>query len=684
MKHRYGLLFFVVLVWAHTAAARVLTPQDLVGVKKVSSPTVTPDSRTIFYTVTSYDLASNTGKHRIWSATLDGGGTARSITSADFSSFAPSVSPDGRTLAFLSMRAGGVPQIWLLPLDKPGEAVQLTQFAPGVSAPLVWSPDSRRILFSAAVDPTCMDAVCADERAKADPPAHSGQLFEKLLYRHWNEWRNGLVNHVFVVDTADGKPVLLTVGPHDAPPIALGGEVDYVFSPDGREVAYVMNTDAQPAISTNNDVFVLNLATGKSERISTSKGNDFAPAYSPDGRYLAWLSMVRPGYESDKADIVLYDRMAKTRTTLTAKVDFSVSRFAFAPDQKMIFFVAAEKGYENVFRVNFSGQVYKDLDRVFVTALLPLTNYRFVVLNQSITRPAEVFVHLGKYLSSAPDALRDPSALMPVSKINDAHLADIEMGTTEDFWFAGAGGDTVHALILKPPAFDPARKYPVVFLLHGGPQGSFGYDFHPRWNAQMFAAPGYVVVMVNFHGSNGYGQKFQDSIQGDWGGKPYQDVMIALREIRKLPYVDPKRIGAAGASYGGYLINWIGTQTQEFACLISHSGVFNLESMYGSTEELWFPEHENLGTPWQNRKLYQKWSPHMYVGKWKTPTLVVHGANDFRVPVEQGMQLFTSLQRLGVPSKFLYFPDEDHFVFKPQNRILWWNTVWKWLSTYLK
>jgi len=381
---------------------------------------------------------------------------------------------------------------------------------------------------------------------------------------------------------------------------------------------------------------------------------------------------------------VLYDRMAKTRSTLTAKVDVSASRFVFAPDQNQIFFVAAEKGYENVFRVNFSGQVYKDLDRVFVTSLIALRDFRLVMLHQTLTRPAEVFVHNGKYLSSAPDALRDPAGLKPISKANDAHLSGIEMGTAEDLWFAGAGGDTVHAIILKPPAFDPARKYPVVFLLHGGPQGSFGYDFHPRWNAQMFVAPGYVAVMVNFHGSNGYGQKFQDSIQGDWGGKPYQDVMIALREIRKLPYVDPKRIGAAGASYGGYLINWIGTQTQEFACLISHSGVFNLESMYGSTEELWFPEHENRGTPWQNRKLYQKWSPHMYVGQWKTPTLVVHGANDFRVPVEQGMQLFTSLQRLGVPSKFLYFPDEDHFVFKPQNRILWWNTVWEWLGTYLK
>jgi len=675
-------LIWTLLALIPTAQARPLTPEDLVGVRRVGSPSVTPDGKTVFYAVTTYDLQSNRGSTRLWSADAQGKTAPRPITTADSSAFAPSVSPDGKTLAFVSVRKDG-PQIWLLPLAGPGEAVMLTTLPTGASPPLVWSPDSRRILFHSQVDPKCMDVACIEASARAEKPRHSGQLFTGLLYRHWNAWRDGLVNHVLVVNVADGKLDLLTPGQHDSPPVALGGAVDYRFSPDGREVAYVMNTDAMPAASTNNDVFVLDLASGKSTRVSAGKGNDFSPAYSPDGKYLAWLSMARPGYESDKADIILMDRAAKTQANLTAKLDLSVARFDFAPDQHQIFFICDEKGHNNLFRVNFSGQLHKDLDRVFITDLVPLKNYQLILVNQSITRPPEVFFHGGKYASANPDALRDP-ALVPVSRVNDAHLAPITMGEADELWFKGARGDQVHALILKPPAFDPAKKYPVVFLLHGGPQGSFGHDFHPRWNSQMFAAPGYVVVMPNFHGSSGYGQKFQDSIQADWGGGPYQDVMAALKEVRRLSYVDPKRVGAAGASYGGYLINWIGGQTREFNVLVSHSGVFNIESMYGSTEELWFPERENLGTPWQNRKVYQKWSPHQHVGNWKTPTLVVHGAMDFRVTVDQGMQLFTSLQRLGVPSKFLYFPDEDHFVFKPQNRILWWNTVWGYLATYLK
>ena len=678
----FSVFFLILTLAAPVAFARPLTPEDLVAVRRVGSPAVTPDGRTVFYAVTGYDLKTNKGATRIWASDVQGKTAPRAITASDSNAFSPAVSPDGKTLAFISVRKDG-PQIWLLSLSTAGEASQLTTLSTGVSGPLVWSPDSRRILFHSQVDPKCMDVPCIESAGKAEKPSHSGQLFTGLLYRHWNAWRDGLVNHVLLVEVATARLNLITPGVHDAPPVALGGAVDYRFSPDGREVAFVMNTDALPAASTNNDVFVLDLAKGTNTRLSTGKGNDFAPAYSPDGKYLAWQSMARPGYESDKADILLYDRSTRAVVNLTAKLDRSVGQFAFAPDQNQIFFVASEQGYEKMFRVNFTGQIHKDLDRAFVTDFVPLKNFQMVLVNQTISRPPELFFHGGKYASANPDALRDPT-LTPISRVNDAALELITMGETEDLWFKGARGDQVHALILKPPAFSASKKYPVVFLLHGGPQGSFGYDFHPRWNSQMFAAPGYVVVMPNFHGSSGYGQKFQDSIQGDWGGGPYQDVMAALKEVRKLSYVDPKRIGAAGASYGGYLIDWIGGQTREFSCLISHSGVFNIESMYGSTEELWFPERENLGAPWQNRKMYQKWSPHQYVGNWKTPTLVVHGAMDFRVTVDQSMQLFTSLQRLGVPSKFLYFPDEDHFVFKPQNRILWWNTVWQFLGSYLK
>ncbi len=682
MKGFIGFAIWMSCLFAGSVQARPLTPEDLVAVKRVAGPTVTPDGKTVYFAVTTYDLKTNRGHTRIFGADTEGKTGPNPVTGADSNSFAPSVSPDGRNLAFISTRKDG-PQIWLLPLSSPGEAQQLTSLSTGVSGPLVWSPDSRRLLFHSQVDPKCMDADCVDKTGREDKPDHSGQLFTGLLYRHWNYWRNGLVNHVMAVDVQGGKLHLLTPGQHDSPPVSLGGAVDYRFSPDGREVAFVMNTDAQVATSTNNDVFLLDLEKGSPRRLSPGKGNDYSPVYSPDGKYVAYLSMARAGYESDKADIILVERATGKTVNLTAKMDISVYKFAFAPDQNMIFFSAPEKGHLNLFRVNFNGQIQRDLDKVFVTDFVPLKDFRMLLVNQTISRPPEVFAHGGKYLSSEPDAMREP-ALASISRVNDQLLAPVTMGETTDMWFRGAGGDQVHALILQPPGFNPARKYPVVFLLHGGPQGSFGYDFHPRWNSQMFAAPGYVVVMVNFHGSNGYGQKFQDSIQGDWGGKPYQDVMAALKEVRKLSYVDPARIGAAGASYGGYLINWIGTQTREFSVLVSHSGLFNLEAMYGTTEELWFPEWENRGTPWSNRKLYQRWSPHNHITKWKTPTLVVHGALDFRVTVDQGMQLFTYLQRLGVPSSFLYFPDEDHFVFKPRNRIVWWNTVHQYMATYLK
>jgi dipeptidyl aminopeptidase/acylaminoacyl peptidase len=275
--------------------------------------------------------------------------------------------------------------------------------------------------------------------------------------------------------------------------------------------------------------------------------------------------------------------------------------------------------------------------------------------------------------------------LAQLTKVNADLLAGLDMNPAEEFWFAGAAGDKVHGFLLKPPAFDPSKKYPLLMLIHGGPQGSFGDEFHYRWNAQMFAAAGYVTAMVNFHGSTGYGQAFTDSISGDWGGEPYEDIIKAVGFLHgTYPFIDMNKLGAAGASYGGYMIDWIEGQTAIFDCLVSHDGVFDLRSMYGATEELWFPEWEYHGTPWTSPEQYTKWSPSMYVKNFKTPCLVIHSANDFRVPLEQGLQLFTSLQRMGVPSKLLYFPDEDHFISKPQNAELWWKTIHDWLATYLK
>ncbi|MBU1240749.1 S9 family peptidase, partial [Myxococcota bacterium] len=349
-----------------------------------------------------------------------------------------------------------------------------------------------------------------------------------------------------------------------------------------------------------------------------------------------------------------------------------------------IYFSAQDQGYINMWSVSFTGKLQPEFVSNFITDFKVLRRGHMVILDQTIAKPQELYFHNGKKVPRGKLGRVRAGKAVPLSANNTLLLSDIAMGETRSLWVKGDKGDKVHSLILTPPNFDKTKKYPVVFLIHGGPQGAFGYDFHPRWNSQLFAAPGYVVVMPNFHGSTGYGQKFQDAIRGNWGGSPYIDVMNVFDAVEKLPYVDKTRIGAAGASYGGYLVDWIGTKNNRFKCLISHSGVYNIVSMYGSTEELWFPEWENLGTPWENPEMYKKHSPHYYVKNWKTPTLIVHGALDFRVTIDQSMQLFTSLQRLGVPSQFLYFPDEDHFVFKPKNRIKWWATVHTWLKSYLK
>jgi dipeptidyl aminopeptidase/acylaminoacyl peptidase len=386
--------------------------------------------------------------------------------------------------------------------------------------------------------------------------------------------------------------------------------------------------------------------------------------------------MARPGFEADKYSLMLYDRTSKTVNNLTAGLDFSAAEFGWTSDSARLYFSAEDKGRMSVFQVPVpGGRIEKVLEGQTLRGLaISPDGQTLYFLKQSMQLPAEVFA----YRSATKD-------LVPLTRLNADLLAGIALTEPEEFWFKGGAGDPVHGFLLKPPFFDPAQKYPLVMLLHGGPQGSWLDEFHYRWNAPMFAAQGYAVALINFHGSTGYGQAFTDSISGDWGGKPYQDVMLGLDWLlSKNAWIDKDRVAAAGASYGGYLIDWIEGQTDRFRCLVSHSGVFDIASMFGSTEELWFPAWEFQGTPWTNKAQYQKWSPSSYVAQFKTPCLVVHGQNDFRVPVSQGLQLFTALQLMNVPSKFLTFPDEDHFIQKPQNAELWWKTVLDWLAEYLK
>lgn len=671
-----GILFGAAFGLAgRTAGPKPITFADFIRIKRVTDLQLSPDGTMIAFVVTVMDKAANRGTSDIWIVPSRGGEPKR-LTSSPAADMNPRWSPDGRTIAFISTRSGS-PQVWTIDPNG-GEAVPLTRLSTGASG-VIWSPKGTHLAFVSSVFPDCPDDESNRKRMdELEASKVKGRVFDHLLIRHWNAWWDGTRSHMFVVPASGGTPVDVAPGDFDVPPIALGGSEDYAFSPDGAEIAFVRNTDPdfRLGLGTNNDIFLSGPGGGAVKKLTTNKANDHSPRYSPDGRFIAYLAMARPGFEADRQCLMLFDRKAGTTVNLTEKLDYSVADLLWAPGAAAIYFDAEEKGRTAVFKVTLATKkIDRVLDGHFLGSLALSPDGRMLYfLMQAIDRPNDVWSYDLK-----------TKALAQITRINADLLAGLDMRPAEEFWYEGAGNDKVHGYLLKPPAFDASRKYPLLMLIHGGPQGNFGDDFHYRWNAQMFAAGGYVTAMVNFHGSTGYGQAFTDSISGDWGGKPFEDILKAVGYLHgAYPFIDTTKLGAAGASYGGYMIDWIEGHTNIFNCLVSHDGVFDLRSEYGATEELWFPEWEYRGTPWTSPEQYTKWSPSMSVKDFKTPLLVVHSANDFRVPLEQGLQLFTSLQRMGVASKLLYFPDEDHFISKPQNAELWWKTIHEWLATYLK
>jgi dipeptidyl aminopeptidase/acylaminoacyl peptidase len=667
-----------VLFAAALAPAQSLKPltfEDFIKIQRVTDPQPSPDGKWIAFVVTVMDKEANRGNSDIWIVPTSGGDPRR-LTASPSADNNPRWSPDGKSIAFISTRSGA-PQVWMINPEG-GEAWQVTTLSTG-AAGVIWSPNGKNLAFTSSVYPDCADDEANKKKAEAAEKSKvKGRIFDTLFFRYWNAWRDGTRSHVFVVPAAGGRAVDVTPGDFDAPPMDLGGHQDYAFSPDGKEIAFVRNVDPdlKLAIGTNNDVFTTPASGGPITAITTNKANDNQPSYSPDGKYLAYKAMARPGYESDKLDLMLFDRTARTAVNLTQKIDASVDETLWAADGSTIYFNTDEKGRNALYKVAVPGGTIKRIwgELTFSGLGLLPGGKGFVMLVQAMNQPADVWTYDAAYMS-----------IRKITYMNKALLAGLEMNPAEEFWFQGANKDKVHGFLLKPPAFDAAKKYPLLLLIHGGPHGPWKDEFHYRWNAEMFAAPGYVVAMINFHASGGYGQKFSDAIVGDWGGKPYEDIITGIGFLHgRFPFIDMSRNAAAGASYGGYLINWIEGHTDAFRCLISHDGVFDLRSMWGSTEELWFPEWEQQGTPWTNPEQYTKWSPSYFVKNFKTPMLVIHSQNDLRVPLEQGLQLFSSLQRMKVPSKLLYFPDEDHFVAKPQNAELWWKTMLDWLATYLK
>ena len=728
MKTFIGIfLLFAGSMFAQTAPQKhPFTFEDMMKLKRVGAPMPSPDCKWVVFDCEDVDLAANTKTSHLWIVPASGGESHRLNPTPNHEE-RPRFSPDGKRLIWTS-KATDPTQVWMCDFDPEagqlvGKPHQVTSISTGADG-AIWLPDGKNIVFVSAVYPDCNppppgSGVTSDDcNKKRDEELKKSKvkakIFTRLFYRHWNAFTEFKRSHLFVLSgdaRADrstdilsvrqagvspaesqtpgetpgvptGKmpvPRDLTPGDHDVPPFSLGGQDMYAISPDGQEVAYTSNIDEVEATSTNNEIFIVPISGGAPKKISSSPGADTTPLYSPDGKYIAWRSQARAGFEADKWRLLVQDRQTGNTREVAQSFEYSIGSFSWASRTGEIVFTAERRGTSPLFSTSVGANwtTIAENDGLHADDLT-INNGILYFTRMSIQAPNEIW---RLDLSTGHDA--NPTA---VTHMNDALLSQIDMQPLESFTFKGANNDDVQGFLIKPPGFDPNKRYPLKFLLHGGPQGAWGNSWTYRWNAELLAATAnYVVVMINFHGSTGYGQKFTDSISGDWGGKPYIDVMKGLDYVEKtFPFIDKNREAALGASYGGYMANWLLGHTNRFKCIVSHDGMFNAESAYGTTEELWFANWEFGGPPWKKRDVYRKWSPHEYAANFKTPTLVVHGQNDYRLDVSQGFDLFTTLQVLKVPSKMLYFPDEGHWVLKPQNSQLWYKTVNDWVDQWCK
>src|SRR5713226_5617884 len=674
-------------VSAQEAAKHPITFDDMIKLHRITEPQVSPDGKWVAYTVATPDMEANRNASNIW-AVPTAGGAAMQLTQSGHDS-SPVWSPDGKALAFLSTRSGDS-QVYLLSMEG-GEAHALTKVSTGADI-VKWSPDGKTIAFTSSVYPDCVtrsagavgdDDDCNkkrdEEKEKNKVKAH---VAEHLLYRHWTHWNEGKRSHLFVIpaDGSAGPRDLTRGGDYDVPPDERGGPGDINFSPDSREICFTAVIDKMEAISTNGDLFTVPV-TGVIGplRITTQPGFDGNPVYSPDGKFIAYHAQLTPEYESDRWRVMLYDRAAGRIENLTETFDRSAGKLAWSPDSKTIYFTAENETQKPVYAMaaRFGAAPKKIIADTYNTAISFSADGKTLVFERtSLTLPAEIFT-----------ASSDGSNVRQLTHQNDSILSSVEINAPETFWFEGAEGTKVQAMLIRPPKFDAAKKYPLLVLLHGGPQTMWSNAWGYRWNAQVFSAAGYVTLMINRRGSSGYGQKFTDEITNDWGGKAYVDVMNGVDfTLKKYPFMDATRMAAAGGSYGGYMADWIATHTGRFKAIVSHASVYDKTGMY-ATEELWFEEHDMQGTPWSNPESYRKWAPVTYageLGKFKTPTLVVCGERDYRVPYTQSLEFFNALQRQGVPSKLVVFPDEGHWVLKPQNAQFWYKTFLDWLAQWMK
>ncbi len=663
--------------WAQPASqTHSFSVNDLLAMDRISDPQVSPDGKTVVFVVRKTDLEANRGRTDLWLVGSDGRGLCQ-LTSHPENDSNPRWSSDGKTIWFISSRSGSS-QVWRIAVAG-GEATQVTDLPLDV-ANLIVSPDASRLAFTLDVFPDCNSI--QQTKARLDDLAKrkaSGKVYDRLFVRHWDTWADGRRSHVFVMPASGGTPVDLMQGMDaDTPSKPFGGPEEIAFTPDSKAIVLTTrNVGRSEPWSTNFDLYLAPVDGSSKPRCLTEDNPawDTTPTFSPDGKTLAYLAMARPGYEADRFRIVFRPWPEGPKRVLTEAWDRSPQRICWSNDGKTIYAIAENVGQTSLFAIDVSdGRPVAVVDKGNVDQAVAAGG-RIVYSLSHLKSPAELY-------SARPDG-QDVQA---ITRINADRVASAAMGEAEQFSFGGWNNEPVHAYVVRPVDFDPARTTPVAFLIHGGPQGSFNNTFHYRWNPQVYAGAGYAVVMVDFHGSTGYGQAFTDSIRGDWGGKPLEDLKKGLAAaLQRYPWMDGNRVAALGASYGGYMVNWIaGNWPDRFKCLVSHDGSLDERMAYFDTEELWFPEWEHGGTPWSNPEGYESQNPLHFIQKWKTPMLVIHGGQDFRVADTHGLGTFTALQRLGIPSKLLFFPDEGHWVLKPQNSILWHQTVIGWLDHWLK
>lgn len=673
MKRR--LLIFCVLILAFRPSVvaqdkRAMAPEDLYRLKRVSDVQVSPDGNSVAFTVSIADLGENSFNSDIWIIPVSGGEPVQ-LTRSPKADHSPRWSPDGKRIAFISTR-DGVANLYLIRADG-GEAQRITSSRTALYSP-IWSADGKHIICGSRVTPE--QNKNRENWTVSSLPKCRARTIDRLLFRQWDRWLGDERNHIFLLNVEDGSMKDLTPGDFDTPPVSLSSSHDFDLSPDGKEVCFVKNEDPVLAISTNHDLFVVDIETGKERKITTNPALDSQPHYSPDGRFIAYAAMVKPGYESDRKRLVVYDRKKKKHLRLTEHLDRSVGQILWSPDSKTLFFTCRDQGHSSIYRVDLNGNTQKLTDEGYNIQIDITPDGRHLVFLRSHNHmPDELF-------------------LMPISGgkatqltfCNEELLEELDLPELEEFWFQGAGGSRVHGFIQRPPRFNPEKKYPVVLTIHGGPQSMWADRFMTTWfTFQLVCSPGYVGVFINPRGSSGYGSSFREEISRDYGGRCFEDLMRGLDYvISHYDFVNKDLQAAIGGSFGGYMVNWIMGHTHRFRCIVSHASLYNLTSFYGATEELWFPEWDMGKSPWEEPELYEKWSPHIHAKNFRTPTLVTHGELDYRVPFTESLQLFTALQRQGVPSRLVVFPDEGHVISKPQNNVRWWKEIHLWLEKYLK